>query len=412
MLRTQISGISPYPPKRAGHKGPRVVPTNFQRRELRKWWNDESYGHRKHKDAITWWRRTYNTELPTSTCSDILSSKWAFLDDKELSKHEANIQRGRKPQWRTLEAAFIEWEIRYDLHPTSGLTTGALLRLKAIEFWEKLPEYNGLPCPKWTEGWLAGFKKRHDMKERRRHGEAGSAEINEESEAIMEEIRKAGEEYNAEDIYNIDETSYYWKMKPDRSLSTLEASGKKMDKARITAALTCNATGTQRLPPWFIDTACRLNCFRAEGIYTLDRLGAFQRYNKTAWMNHHIMKEYLCWFNNQMRIKGKKALLLMDNFSAHELGVELIEEAKELSHTKVMQLPLNATSIHQPLDQGIIQNWKSHIKQRFVKFMAKTFDQGKDLSKEMHVLQAVRQGIEAQENDVTPGTIQNCWARS
>jgi hypothetical protein len=31
----------------------------------------------------------------------------------------------------------------------------------------------------------------------------------------MEEIRKASKEYNAKDIYNIDKTSYYWKMKPN-----------------------------------------------------------------------------------------------------------------------------------------------------------------------------------------------------
>jgi hypothetical protein len=98
----------------------------------------------------------------------------------------------------------------------------------------------------------------------------------------MEEIKKAGEEYNAEDMYNIDESSYYWKMKLDRSLSTFEASGKKMDKARITVALTCNAIGTKRLPIWFISTACRPNCFCAEGIHTLNQLRAFWRYNKTA----------------------------------------------------------------------------------------------------------------------------------
>ena len=126
MLRSQNSGISPLPPKRAGHKGPRVVPTNLQRRELRKWWNDDSYGCRKHKDAIAWWKHTYKTELPTSTCSDILSTKWAFLDDKELSKYECNVQKGRKPQWSTLEAALIEWQIRYDLHPNSSLTNSRL----------------------------------------------------------------------------------------------------------------------------------------------------------------------------------------------------------------------------------------------------------------------------------------------
>ena len=52
MLRSQISGISPLPPKRAGHKGPRVVPTNLQRQELRKWWNDDSHGHREALRAL------------------------------------------------------------------------------------------------------------------------------------------------------------------------------------------------------------------------------------------------------------------------------------------------------------------------------------------------------------------------
>jgi hypothetical protein len=39
-------------------------------------------------------------------------------------------------------------------------------------------------------------------------------------------------------------------------------------------------------------------------------------------------------------------LLLIDNFSAYELGIKLIEEAKLLKNTKVMWLLENATSIH------------------------------------------------------------------
>jgi hypothetical protein len=102
----------------------------------------------------------------------------------------------------------------------------------------------------------------------------------------------------------------------------------------------------------------------------------------------------------------------MDNFSAHELGVELSEAANELRYTKVMWLPANGTSIYQPLDQGIIQNWKCYVRRQFVTFMVNTFDGEKDLSKEMNVLRAIRWGIAAWENDVTPATIQNCWARS
>src|SRR5579862_2646679 len=127
-------------------------------------------------------------------------------------------------------------------------------------------------------------------------------------------------------------------MKPNRSLTTfLDEHGKKLDKAQITAVLTCNATGTDRLPLWYIGKANLPNCFRTENLRNgLETIGAYWRHNKKAWMNHHIMIEYLRWFNTRMRSQGKHVLLLMDNFSAHELAVELIEEAKELTNTKVM----------------------------------------------------------------------------
>jgi hypothetical protein len=64
----------------------------------------------------------------------------------------------------------------------------------------------------------------------------------------MKEIREEGKKYDANNIYNFDETSYYWKMKPDRSLTTFQESRRKKDKARITISLTCNLTGTDRLP--------------------------------------------------------------------------------------------------------------------------------------------------------------------
>jgi hypothetical protein len=70
-----------------------------------------------------------------------------------------------------------------------------------------------------------------------------------------------------------------------------------------------------------------------------------------------------------------------------------------------MFLPSNATFEYQPLDQGIIYNWKTHVKKQFVMFIAKTFDEGKNLSAEMYVLRAIRWGIQAWEEDVTLATI-------
>ena len=166
-------------------------------------------------------------------------------------------------------------QIRYDKHPDSGPTTSDLLRYKATEFWSKHPEYQGLVCRTWTEGWLTGFKKRHAMKARVHHGEAASAQLDEECARIIEDIREEAKKYSANCVYNMDETGKYWKMKPDRSLTTMAEHGRKKDKARITACLTCNATGTDRLPIWFIGKARRPACFRNEHLDSLQSIGAF-----------------------------------------------------------------------------------------------------------------------------------------
>src|SRR5438067_1771832 len=98
---------------------------------------------------------------------------------------------------------------------------------------------------------------------------------------------------------------------------------------------TCNTSGTDKLPLWLISTTKRPNCFQSKRLTMIDHLGAVWRHNKTAWMTHYIMKDFLHWFDDRMILKGKKALLLMDNFSAHELAVEQMEEARELKMTKV-----------------------------------------------------------------------------
>jgi hypothetical protein len=36
------------------------------------------------------------------------------------------------------------------------------------------------------------------------------------------------------------------------------------------------------------------------------------------------MEDYLRWFNQRMITKGKKILLLLDNFSGHDTGVALV----------------------------------------------------------------------------------------
>jgi hypothetical protein len=217
------------------------------------------------------------------------------------------------------------------------------LRFKATELWQKLPEYQGQDCPTWSEGWLHGFKSRHKIKSRRLFGESGAAQLGEECERIMADIREAARGYDARDVYNMDETGFNWRTVPEISLGTTQHKGGKKDKARITAVMCCNAMGTDRVPIWYIGKAARPTCFRTARIERLDGLGAKWRSNPTAWIDHKIIIEWLRWFDSRV---NRPVLLLIDNFLAHELGLRIIEEADGLRFTTVKWLPPNATLIY------------------------------------------------------------------
>lgn len=100
----------------------------------------------------------------------------------------------------------------------------------------------------FSDGWLAGFKSRHGIKARIRHGEAGSlneAEIQAQLVAVQTTVRQ----FSPQDVSNCDETRPFWKWTPDRGLSTRPIPGTKQDKARITAHFCCHTDGSDKLHP-------------------------------------------------------------------------------------------------------------------------------------------------------------------
>jgi DDE superfamily endonuclease/Tc5 transposase DNA-binding domain/Fission yeast centromere protein N-terminal domain len=362
----------------------------------------------KQSDLINWFRQETGHKLDQSQVSRILSKKYDYVDDLDKKKDKLALQAQRSSvgEWPELEAALFEWQQR--MQKKRAVITGELLKQQAAKFWNALPQYQGKEQPRFSNGWLQGFQKRFNIREYVNHGEAASAEIeNPDAIAQMQNLRRLVIEYDPDDILNMDETGLFWKLTPDRTLATQAGSGGKKSKDRITLVFTVSASGKKELV-WCIGKSKNPRCFKN---INQKLLRVIYRYNKTKWMTGLIMEEYLRWLDNKMRVEGRKVLLLLDNFSGHELGVTLVGGKEGLANVRIEWLPPNTTSHWQPLDQGIIASFKLQYRRLWISYMLRQYEANKNPHETVHLLKAIQWTRVAWDN-VSSISIQKCWWKS
>jgi len=112
-----------------------------------------------------------------------------------------------------------------------------------------------------------------------------------------------------------------------------------------------NATGESEGKPIVI---WKSRCFTS-----VDRKGLPVQYfsQSKAWMSGEIVDTTLKKINLQLKHNGKSVLLLMNNASCHPPELKA-----KYSNVKIFFLPVNTTSKLQPLDLGVIKNFKVHYK--------------------------------------------------
>ena len=111
-------------------------------------------------------------------------------------------------------------------------------------------------------------------------------------------------------------------------------------------------------------------------------------------------------FNNQMRKAGCHVLYVCDNASSHQVW--------EYSHIKFLMLPPNATSIVQPLDQGIIHSVKRRYKKKLAERYLVSVENNKDVNpilKQLDIVAATNMVHNAWK-ETSATIIQNCFHKA
>ena len=215
---------------------------------------------------------------------------------------------------------------------------------------------------KYSNGWLQYFKARHGISSHVISGESAGVDRALIETGRKEAIRKM-EAFAPNDVLNIDETGLFFRMLPDRSLSTAEyTKGTKKAKDRITVALCCNSDGYEKMKPYVIAKALKPRCFRDFNV----NLYADYTANKKAWMTMVLFNDWLKSLNSKMRNQKRKVLLIMNNAPSHSVP--------NLSNVEIHFLPPTTTSHLQPLDAGIIQCFKGHYRRQHLRHLVDCID--------------------------------------
>ena len=357
----------------------------------------------------------YARSHPSESCRK-LSLKFAVgkTQISNLLKNEAKVRQtyaefrgtnksARSGKYHEINEVLYTW---YNLARESLVpVNGPMLQEEALEISKRLDSAN-FEQFKASNGWLEKWKARYGIVNRLVEGESG--EVQEQTiESWMERLREICIGYRLQDIWNMDETGCFSRALPDKTFSERgkRCKGGKSSKQRVTVAFFVNAAGGKESDPVVIWRSKAPRCFKSLRDKTRPA-NVHYFTNQKPWMTSDIMRNILACTNRKLKSECRNVLLFLDNAPCYPSGLSF-------SNIKVIFLPKNATSRLQPLDAGIIQNFKVKYRKLLLKFVISRVDKqttAAEIAKEVDILKAIRWIQEAWVS-VREYTVRNCFQK-
>ncbi|CAF2002117.1 unnamed protein product [Rotaria magnacalcarata] len=291
-------------------------------------------------------------QVSIGAVSNILKRKHEYMSDYETNLNR-NVKRKVNQDFRQIiNDSVYEWFIaqRAKKIPVSG----PILQEYARKIAQEIDGSSGF---KASNGWLERFRNRYNVRFRIISGEAGNVN-NDTIEDWKTRLTKILENSDPVDVYNCDETGLFFKLMPDRSLvvNNDDCIGGKKSKERFTVWLCTNWAGTVKLKPVVIGKAAKPRCFKN---LDMTKLPVTWCSNSTAWMNSTLFTNWLCEFDKMIQKQERQILLFLDNAPVHPPDIKL-------TNITLKFFSANTTAVIQPLDQGIIRNFKAYYRRHLV----------------------------------------------
>ncbi|XP_013360806.1 PREDICTED: tigger transposable element-derived protein 1-like isoform X2 [Chinchilla lanigera] len=269
-----------------------------------------------------------------------------------------------------------------------------------------------------SKGWFDKFQRRFGLKSISLHGEAALMDKTRAKEYVNDMFKSIIEEggYKPEQVFNMDETSLFWKWMPSCTFimkDEAKALGFKAAKDRVTLIMCGNAAGFM-IKPGLIYKSKNPRALKNKNKNVLP---VYWMYNPKAWTTKLLTAD---WFHQcfipevKLYLAEKnlefKVLLIMDNDEGH--AVDLLYNGVQIEF-----LPPNTTSLIQPMDQGIIRTFKALYTQNTLQNLVEAMDSDENFSLKAYwydyniasCLLNIQKAIKEMKSETVNASWKNLW---